>query len=281
MNSTSAPINTYWEGAKAFSADIGQIGLDGCNAITNIPAKVNNFAVDIYNFVAPIGNTIIDPIATYVPGQFGNGHAFPEASHYPEWNWSQSILSPESDVVHQSREMVADILLPLAANKITKLVGASQATRLVGASESTTIESELKTAWNIWDDWDPKIRGRAIENLWGRNLPKDFPGIDHMDWTNGVASSFKSINLQDKTYQKVSQLRSTLKGYVNNLAEFKGASVNRVEVLQEHIQRKVLKVAIPPSTRYIPSQAQAQVLQEVHKAASEKGIRLIIEEVGG
>jgi hypothetical protein len=87
--------------------------------------------------------------------------------------------------------------------------------------------------------------------------------------------------LADTTYQKASSLRSILKGYVNDLAEFKGARFNDVKVAESQMQQKVLRVAIPPSTRYIPGQAQTQVLQEIHKAANQKGIRLVIEEVGG
>ena len=41
-----------------------------------------------------------------------------------------------------------------------------------------------------------------------------------MDWVNGVATSQKSINLADKSYQSASHLRSTLKGYLNDLDAF-------------------------------------------------------------
>ena len=59
------------------------------------------------------------------------------------------------------------------------------------------------------------------------------------------------------------------------------AEFNRVTVAQEDIQQKVLRVAIPPSTRYIPTRLQAGVLEEIHKAADQKKIRMIIQEVGG
>ncbi|HUT13160.1 MAG TPA: RHS repeat-associated core domain-containing protein, partial [Thermoguttaceae bacterium] len=138
-----------------------------------------------------------------------------------------------------------------------------------------------ETPWNIWDDWDPKVRGRAIEKLWGRNLPKDFPGIDHMNWSEGVATSFKSVNLADETYQTASKLRGLLKRYVNSLDDFDGARFDAVTVLASQVNQKVLRLAIPPSLRYRPTLAQSDVLHEAVEFARKKGIRFAIEGVFG
>ena len=107
-----------------------------------------------------------------------------------------------------------------------------------------------------------------------------------MDWLTGIATSNKSINLGDKTYQTASSLRSTLKRYLNGLDEFKGAKYDGVEVLGSQINEKVLRIAIPPAIRYRPTKQQLDVLDEIRKLAKEKlwngkEIRLIIEEVNG
>lgn len=135
--------------------------------------------------------------------------------------------------------------------------------------------------WNIWDDWDAKVRGQAIHKLLGANLPYGFPVIDKMDWATGVATSIKSINLADKTYQKASKLRALLKDYLNDLANFKGKTFDHVTVTAEQVKQKVLEVAIPPSLRYRPTRAQLEVMDEIKKAAEEMGIQVIFREVNG
>jgi hypothetical protein len=90
--------------------------------------------------------------------------------------------------------------------------------------------------WNIWDDWEGTVRGKAIHKLWGANLPFGFPVIDDIDRATGVITSMKSVNLADKTYQKASQLRNLLKVYLNDLVEFKGRTYDGVTVTRSEIK---------------------------------------------
>ena len=144
-------------------------------------------------------------------------------------------------------------------------------------SDNASAPSNSK--WNLWDDWDPKIRGRVIEKLFGRNLPKDFPGIDRFD--GGLATSIKSIDLADKSYRKISHLRSTLKGYLEDLDRFNGRKFDGVAVKGSDIIAKELLVVIPGILRYRPTKAQLSVITEIEKLASQKNIRVVVAEFNG
>jgi len=102
-----------------------------------------------------------------------------------------------------------------------------------------------------------------------------------MNWSEGIATSFKSVNLADETYQTASKLRALLKRYVNSLDDFNGETFDGVTVLASQVKQKVLRLAIPPSLKYCPTRTQSEVLREGIEFASEKRIRFVIEEVLG
>jgi hypothetical protein len=71
---------------------------------------------------------------------------------------------------------------------------------------------------------NPLAQGTAIENRLGRSsqLAGNSPVIDRFQ--NGVAISIKSIDLLAKTYQNISNLIRTIKGYVNTPLSLPGLS---------------------------------------------------------
>ena len=76
------------------------MGLNIGNAITDLPADVDNSAIWLYNQAASAGNAVLYPISNFVPA-CSNGPAFPQMSYYNEWNWSQSRATPETGLDHQ------------------------------------------------------------------------------------------------------------------------------------------------------------------------------------
>jgi RHS repeat-associated protein len=116
-------------------------------------------------------------------------------------------------------------------------------------------------------------RGRVIEDRLGQNLPESFPVIDR--FANGIATSIKSINLADQSYQSVSRLSSVVRGYVNDLARFQGANFAGYVIRPSMIQSRELVLAIPPGA----SQAQLNALSQLQRWATTIGVALKIVTV--
>ncbi len=70
--------------------------------------------------------------------------------------------------------------------------------------------------------WEKSVhdRGLEIEQRLGGNLPDGFPTVDK--WSNGTATSIKSVDLKAPTYQDSSSLQRVLNGYVDKVADFRG-----------------------------------------------------------
>jgi hypothetical protein len=94
-------------------------------------------------------------------------------------------------------------------------------------------------AWQL--GW--AARGRYFEEQLGRTLHPNFPVIDR--FVDGVATSIKSIDLNAPVYQNAARLTYRLNKYVDDLAEFKGASWGADVVRESQIVDRVLSLAVP------------------------------------
>ena len=122
---------------------------------------------------------------------------------------------------------------------------------------------------NVWD-MAPIARGVAIEQALGQNLPQAIPVIDN--FTSGVATSIKSLDLNAASYQSAGALSSRVNGYVNSLANFNGAQYGNVGITASQITSRVLQLAVPNSG----TAAQAAVLQAAAQRAAGLGVQLNI-----
>jgi hypothetical protein len=88
-------------------------------------------------------------------------------------------------------------------------------------------------------------RGNDLEGKYGGPgvLPPNYPVIDRF-W-NGIATSWKSIDLRAATYQNPARLMSRLNSYLDKLDGFEGAEWGGEEILPEQIKGKSLSVVIP------------------------------------
>jgi len=87
-------------------------------------------------------------------------------------------------------------------------------------------------------------RGRYFEEqLSDNSLHPDFETIDN--FSDGIATSIKSIDLNAATYQKTAQLTYTLNKYVNDVSEYVGGRGVNDEVSSSAITGRVLSLAIP------------------------------------
>lgn len=126
---------------------------------------------------------------------------------------------------------------------------------------------------SVWAT-DRSTRGLEIEKQLGANLPRSFPTIDKFE--KGVATSVKSVDLTSATYQNMSALGSKLRGYVDKVANFNGASWDGTVIRARDVRQRVLQVAIQPG---VESSAQRTVLDQLDQYAMSKGVKLIISEV--
>lgn len=134
-----------------------------------------------------------------------------------------------------------------------------------------TNEAEMvaRSAQSVWNK-NRLQRGVEIENMLGRspNLSQNFPVIDRFQ--NGVVTSIKSIDLGAESYQNINTLTNTVRGYVNTLANWRGADWAHTVIRPGDIATREVLLAIPPGA----SQAQINVLLQLQQWAATQGVTL-------
>ncbi len=125
--------------------------------------------------------------------------------------------------------------------------------------------------------WSPGnvSRGRDYEELNGANIGGNYPVID--DFRNGVATSFKTIDLRSPSYQTSIQVTQAVSRYVNKLNGFAGRKWgNGICAPEGQIRVRVLDIGIPLESA---SKEQQRGLREASAYARSKGISVLIKEV--
>ena len=77
------------------------------------------------------------------------------------------------------------------------------------------------------------------------------------------------------TYQNPTKLRSTLKQYIDKVAEFKGDRIKDEVIKQSEIKSRYLELAIPNKG----STTQQQIVKETLEYAKQKNVKLKIIQV--
>src|SRR6185312_12441320 len=138
------------------------------------------------------------------------------------------------------------------------------------AGAATTAEAVERARSEFWKlGWS--ARGFAIHEAMGGNLPWWFKGID--DFTEGVATSFKTIDLDAATYQSPQNLTSTINRYVNKLAAFNGKSYTGYEVRAQQITGRTLKLVTPEGSM---TATQKTAIDAAIERAKSRGITLTV-----
>lgn len=125
---------------------------------------------------------------------------------------------------------------------------------------------------NIWA-LPNKDRGMKIEEMYGGNLPFDFPVIDIYDDATKTGTSIKSTNLNAKTYQDSVTLKKKLVAYVDtlkncDLISYKGKNYS---LLSKNLILVVPKESINESNK--------AVIDQVISYAKSNGIYITINEL--
>ncbi len=129
------------------------------------------------------------------------------------------------------------------------------------------VQGATQATQSVWQ-LDPLKRGQEIERMLGRSpqLTQNFPVIDRFE--NGVATSIKSMDLGAKSYQNVGTLTSTVKGYVSELANWRGTTWAGTQIDANQITARELLLAIPQNA----TQVQLSALRQLQQWAMTVGV---------
>ena len=127
--------------------------------------------------------------------------------------------------------------------------------------------AEQASIWSL--GW--QRRGLEAEKLIvpdpGARLPPAFPTIDAFG-DDGIARSIKTVDLSAPTYERGGAVLSKLKGYINDLYDFRGARWSGADIRASQIRGKELDIGIPGT----PTAAQADAIADALAYAGSKGI---------
>ncbi len=137
------------------------------------------------------------------------------------------------------------------------------------------VRAAAGVAQRVWE-MNPLERGRMLHRIFGQNLPERFPVVDRMMWEEGRLISIKTLDLGAKSYQNLERLQRVVQGYIQKLAEFRGAPYGKVTIWPEDIKIRELWLVIPGA-----SEAQWKILQALQEAATKSGIIFRIIQYGG
>jgi hypothetical protein len=158
-------------------------------------------------------------------------------------------------------------ILPHAAGETAP--GEIAAENASGEAATAVTRSE---AWT----WGWGRRGQYFDQkMRDGTLPKNFPTIDN--FPDGVATSFKSIDLNAATYQAASRLANRLNKYVNDVSDFDGDTYAGKTVYAEEITGRVLGLIIPKGS-ITKTQRTAIDAVESRAAEMDRPVRLKITE---
>ena len=216
------------------------LGVDQAPGKPRIPQSWNRYSYALGN-----------PVRYYDP----NGeNAF-------DFRWLMSALAPDAHPIHDTLTGVARNLDSFA------LLSIAGGGLMAGGLGEGGIQAALSATFRL----APIARGNAIEAILGAAaggaLPRTFPVIDR--FLNGVATSVKSLDLAAKTYQNVGNLTSTIRGFVNSLANFKGAQLGNAVVEGRDITTRVLEIVVQKGALTIE---QANAIAGLAKSAQANGV---------
>ena len=125
---------------------------------------------------------------------------------------------------------------------------------------------------SIWD-LDQKMRGAIIDQVLGHSpcLVWSFPHIDRFE--NGIATSIKSIDPRDTTYQRHNKFEERLRDYIDDMVRYRGQphAYGGVRILPREIKGRNVDLAIPASGLDV---TQMNILRIVQQYASGVGVNL-------
>jgi hypothetical protein len=140
---------------------------------------------------------------------------------------------------------------------------------LLGVAPPLPAVGAASAAWRL--GW--AARGMYFSKLLGANLPDTFKVIDA--FSNGVATSIKSIDLSAATYQGAIRLTYRLNEYIDKLALYKGGQMGSWLVKSSDVTNRVLSLAVPRGSM---TAVQKGAIEAARARAQAFDIKLIVTE---
>jgi len=157
--------------------------------------------------------------------------------------------------------------LPLANLGSGLKAGASTAEALAAANKMS------RTLWAL----NKFVRGDIIDEMLGNNLGHNFKTFDIWDPVAGRATSIKSMNLTDKSYQNPGYLKRQIQDAVDETVNFSSHTSGGFTLDSKMIKHRDLKVAIPPWI----SGPQMKQMSEAFQYGASKHVRVEFVVIGG
>ncbi|MER9728183.1 RHS repeat-associated core domain-containing protein [Mesorhizobium sp. M0217] len=157
-------------------------------------------------------------------------------------------------------------LMAMDAMSVLESVGWVSGARAIAAAPSVVAPKAVESVWSL----GPAPRGKAIEKALGQNLPDSYPVVDKI--AGGTVTSIKSVDLNAKTYQNASTLSQVLKGYVDKVKAFNGATYAGRTINSAQISERALQVAVPNSG----NAAQQAAISEAMRYGASRGVAVSV-----
>ena len=159
--------------------------------------------------------------------------------------------------------------------------------RIENANTASLIDSEIdaetvQKSIGVSSIWKaiPVERGRLYETVKEANIARNFPVLDDFDPATGVATSYKTMDMNRDSYHDPKTIANTLRPYIDALSDFNGRTWHQngkaITIRGDDIREKVLCVGIPPSSLSIE---QENALLSSKDYATQRGIKLRFEVV--
>jgi len=130
---------------------------------------------------------------------------------------------------------------------------------------------------SLWNEESINSRGHDFETIRRANLGSNCPVVDDIVVDAMTATSMKSIDLTERSYQVGSGLDSTVRGYVDKLSEFTEGDWKDYHFERGvNFQDRYLELGIPAGKA---TRAQIENLLSLQDYAQTKDVRMVIVEV--
>ena len=128
----------------------------------------------------------------------------------------------------------------------------------------------------VWK-WGWARRGAYFDELLrDGSLPPGFPVID--SFTDNIAISVKSIDLNATTYQNAARLENKLFKYIDDLADYEGGSFANKTVIDNEIAGRTLKLVIPKGGMTEEQRGAIDLVREWAKIRNTSSVDLTVIE---
>jgi len=106
------------------------------------------------------------------------------------------------------------------------------------------------------------------------SLPLGFRTIDN--FTNGTATSIKSIDLNAATYQDPARLTYRLNKYIDDLADYEGGVLLNTQVSLRAIAGRTLNLVVPKNSMTATQRAAIDAARERALATNRYPVEIVI-----